>query len=305
MSVLWFCATLAALFVVGVAVGFATRRRPTARCAASATRRRLGKRAFAPDHRDLVFANYRAEERALPKHPAAFGHSSLVRDYRMLANDQIGDCAIAMIAHFFMLCAAETGAKIDVTDESVVKLYSDVTGYVPGDESTDEGTVVRDLLKYLRETGYTDAAGKVHRIEAFVRVDHTSLEQLQEACWLFGGVLMGFDLPQSADDQFDAGKAWSVVRGSPSLGGHAVPIFDFAPARRTGLTGSLLDKVLGPRTVATGVTWGERQPIEDDFIEAKADEAWVILAGDAFKNGRTIDGFDLASLKADLRAVAA
>ena len=39
------------------------------------------------------------------------------------------------------------------------------------------------------------------------------------------------------------------------------------------------------------------------FFEKYCDEAWAYITLDALENGRTVDGFDLEQLKADLKDV--
>jgi hypothetical protein len=266
--------------------------------------KRTGKLPFVVDERDLVFANYRTGEVKLPKHPASFGHDDLVRVWGMLGNGDYGCCGPASAVHFFMEASAESGRPCVATTDSCLDLYG-FTGFKRGDPSTDQGTVLRDMFKDLIKHGYVDGAGTVHEVKAFVRVDHTDLEQLQEAAYLFSGVIMGYNLPKSAEEQFDAGKPWSVVKGSPSVGGHAVFVPRFEQVVRAGVFGAIADAVAGRRLQARCVTWGEEEIVEEGFIRANADEAWAIVTPDTLKDGKTLEGLDMDSLLADLKAVAA
>ena len=51
------------------------------------------------------------------------------------------------------------------------------------------------------------------------------------------------------------------------------------------------------------VTWGELKPMSWQFYDAYADEAFAVLSQDFIDaKGKTIDGFDLDALDADLVA---
>lgn len=264
---------------------------------------KLGKLAPGHDSRDLLFSTYRTGA-PLPPHPKTFGHDALVKTWGLLGNDELGDCAPCMIAHWLMLLAAETGVPIDVTKKSVVELYSAVTGYDPADPNTDQGTMLRDLLKFMRETGFRDGAGKVHKIEAFVKVNHRNLEELEEAMWLFGGLMIGVQLPESAQTQFGDGKVWSVVKGSPIEGGHAI-LGAGLGTKPVGFLGALMSTLGLATAEARVITWGQDQPATTDWLTEYIDEAWVCLSGEQCKDGKTLEGFDLETLRKDLAAVAA
>ncbi len=86
--------------------------------------------------------------------------------------------------------------------------------------------------------------------------------------------------------QFDAGKPWSVVKGSRIEGGHYIPIV----ARR----GSYVNVV----------TWGKTQRCTQSFIRTYCDEAWCVVSTEILNGqGQTPEGFDMAALRADLNAL--
>src|ERR1700689_1240391 len=214
---------------------------------------KLGKRPFVVDSRDLLFSKYLTGD-PIPTPPAVFGSYGTIHNWGMLGNDEVGDCAEAMMIHWIMTLLAGSKKPIHVSRASAIKLYSDVTGYVPGQPDTDQGTVLRDLLKYMRSTGYTDADGTVHKIGAFVRV---SPARRRDASWLFGGALVGLQLPQSAEDQFQNGESWTLVSGSKVIGGHAI-LLDAARAAAQGVDDCY-------------VTWGREIAAEPAWSEAFID----------------------------------
>ena len=190
---------------------------------------KLGKQPATVDRRDLMFARY-VQPAALPTPPPQFGHETLIgaKDWGMLGNDQWGDCAWAGPAHETMLLTAEGGKQAAFTDASVLRDYSAGTGFDPnagpsGQNPTDQGSNVRDVLKYRVKTGIVDAAGTRHKIGAYVKLDPKNLEQIYQAMYLFQAVGIGIEFPDSAMAQFQAGKPWDVVAGAKVEGGHYVP----------------------------------------------------------------------------------
>lgn len=251
---------------------------------------RLGKLAATYDGRDLRLAHYLTG--ALPRRPAHFGHEKLVgAEWLMLGNgpdDTVrpgfagaGDCVWAGAAHETMMWCREAGRPARFTGANAVSDYSAATGYVIGDDLTDGGTDVREAMKYRAKTGVVDAGGARHRIGAYLALEPGNLDHLLEALYLFGAVGIGIEFPNSAMDQFDRGRIWSVAHGASSDGGHYVPLV----ARRAHLE---------------CVTWGRLQPMTLGFYARYCDEAWVAVSEDALRDGRSPEGFDLAALQADL-----
>lgn len=250
------------------------------------THRKLGKQRATYDKRDLQFAAYRGVG-TLPPAPRTFGHETTIapKGWGMLGNDSVGDCVFAGAAHETMLWTAERGTPAQFDEAHVISDYSAVTGYNPNDPSSDQGTDVRAALSYRRKTGILDARGSRHKIGAFLALEPGNHVHLYEALYLFGAVGIGIEVPTSAMDQFDGGKVWSVVHGANIEGGHYIPLV----ARRTHLE---------------CVTWGQVQGMTDAFYAKYCDEAWAILSTEMLVGGKTLEGFDLAQLHADLKAVA-
>lgn len=245
---------------------------------------KLGKRPATYDKRDLLYTKYRNTQIDLPPHPARFGHGTLVKSWGMLGNDQYGDCVFAGGAHETMLWNKEAGKNVAFSAESVLGDYGAVTGFTPNDPNSDQGTNVRDALSYRRSTGLADASGSRHQIAAFVALEPGNWEQLLEAVYLFSGVGIGVEFPASAMDQFDQGKPWSVVPGSPIEGGHYIPVIGHAT-----------------RDSVSVVTWGQKIYMTSAFYKKYCDEAYALLSQEMMtKTGKSREGFDFEELKADL-----
>lgn len=261
---------------------------------------KLGLTAPTYDPRDLRFAAYRSAE-PLPKRPRSFGHDRVIAydAWDMLGNDTAGDCVFAGLAHLVMLWNAVRGRTVVFSNESVLSDYSALTGYDPADPATDVGTDLREALVYARKVGVLDAAGKRHKIAGFVSLIPGDVSQAAEAAWLFGGILPGFDLPASAEKQFDAGHPWSLVRGSPSLGGHCVPIVGlhgvgtFAP----------VGEFLGIGLDLAGLTWGRDIPITQGWYRERNTQSFAAFSDEVLDDaGLSPEHFNARQLAADLSA---
>lgn len=242
---------------------------------------KLGKKPATPNPHDFAFAAYRAPELAI-KVPRSFGHYHLVPNFGMLGNDRAGDCVWAGGDHETMIWLASHGVFVEFTDANALGDYSAVTGYNAADPNSDQGTNVHDALSYRRHVGLIDAHGARHKLGAFVELEPGNYEHLIEAAYLFGAVGIGFEFPETAMAQFDAGKPWTVVKGATVDGGHYVPV--------VGRAGSYIDVV----------TWGKVQRMTRKFYETYCDEAYALLSPEYLDKHKSPEGFDLAHLTADL-----
>lgn len=249
---------------------------------------KLGKAPAAPKPTDFKFSAF-AQTIKLPTVPSQFGHGTAYPDWKVLGNDQYGDCVWAGAAHEHMLINKVVhGKDVLFDDKAVLGDYAAVTGFDPADPSTDNGTVVRDALSYRRKTGIADSKGVRHKIGAYVSLDPKNWDHLQQATYIFGAVGIGFEFPASAMDQFNAKKKWEVVPGAKIEGGHYVPIVGSVDSKKE----------------ATCLTWGRRQPFTREFYERYNDEAWVYVTDEALRsNGKGLHGFDVAKLNAFLTAL--
>lgn len=222
----------------------------------------------------------------LPIAPERFGWDNLVTNWPMYKNDLYGDCVWAGAAHEQMLYAAAGKRSVTFTDDSVLQAYSAVTGFNPDDPSTDTGTNVQDAAQYRQQTGILDADGKPHKIGTYLALRPGDLRQLAAAVWIFGAVGVGFQLPDTAQQQFQDGQPWTAAREANIEGGHYVPI-------------------VGRGKFWRGITWAKTQPITNGFIKSYCDEAFVYLSDEELANGVNLDGFNLAQLQDDIKQLAA
>jgi len=222
---------------------------------------KLGKLPAAPKPTDFRFAEFTAAI-SLPNVPSRFGHGTAFSDWKMLGNDQYGDCVWAGSAHEHMLFNKVVQHQdVPFDDQCVLGDYSAVTGFNPADPNTDKGTDVHVALDYRRKTGIADSNGTRHLIGAYVALDPKNWDHLEQAAYIFGAVGIGFQFPASAMDQFNNGEIWDVVPGSAIQGGHYVPVVGSvrlgaasdgdhvgeAPALHAGVLRAVQRRVVGVR----------------------------------------------------------
>lgn len=203
---------------------------------------------------------------ALPAPPDAVDWQDDRIVWPMYANDTWGDCVWAEIGHAINQATYyATDTEVEVTDQDVLKGYSDVTGFSPnagpsGSNPTDNGTYVQDAMKYWRKTGVGG-----HKIVAYASLDVSNLTEIKQAVALFGSISVGLNFPASAMTQFNQGEPWDVVRGAKVEGGHCV------------LVGAY------DKDGAGLVTWGAETKMTWRFWQKYVDEAWVYFDRDGLK----------------------
>jgi hypothetical protein len=242
---------------------------------------KLGKLPHRHDPRTLRLAKYLPA--VLPDPPEPFAWSPRVPSWPMLKNDDVGDCTVAGALHLEQVWTAANGRAYNPTDTEAISAYSAITGYRPGDDSTDNGAVLLDVLNYWRAHGIGG-----HRISAFAQVDAADPIHVMTAIWLFGGLYIGLELPTSCQDQ----TLWNCTdyrdgdRAPGSWGGHCVILTDYDAQ---GLT---------------CITWGAKKRLTWGFLDTYSDEAWAIISPD-FLNAQAQSPalFNREQLLADLARI--
>lgn len=221
--------------------------------------------------------------------PRPWDLRSHVASWPMYANDRIGDCAIAGPAHMIQAWRASVGDPAGqhgvLTDQDVITAYTAVSGYDPSTGANDNGCYLTDVLRHWRDTGI---AG--HRIAGWVAVDPTRDDVWRRAGYVFGGLLLGWALPISAQGQ----TAWHSPSGPltgdrkpGSWGGHA--------------TSQIRDNLA---YAEDSCSWGSDIPFGTGFRHAYCDEAYGIVATDWLDGtGRAPNGLDQPALEKALKTL--
>ncbi len=186
----------------------------------------------------------------------------------MFANDSLGDCVMAGRAHQTLRFEfIEQKQVINISDAEVTKEYFNETG------GGDDGLVVSRSLREWKRTGWA-VGGKTYKIKAYSRLNRFNRTQVKTAIYSDLGVGIGFEVPQSAMEQFDKAEPWHVVADDGGiLGGHYVFCYAYD-------THSI-----------KCVTWGQRQLMTWEFWDKYCDEVWAIFdaANSTQKQRATLD----------------
>ena len=219
---------------------------------------------------------------AAPPVKAYWEYKILDGTWLMLGNDSVGDCEIARIGHLLMETSAHTGAEVVPTTDEILTVYSAISGYVPGDPSTDVGCNSQDVFNYWQNTGIT-VSGANHKLGAWVQAGNDQLS-IEQCIWLFAAASLDIAVYSSMMDQFNAGKPWDDPTGTLE-GYHAVPAMGYG---RDGLT---------------VITWGQRQQMGWPCVEQIIQANYAAITPEWLKDGVAPNSFDLATLQADLAAL--
>lgn len=201
-----------------------------------------------------------------------------------------GDCTCAAFGHIIQAQSRYAGTEVTIPATSVIKMYSDVVGYNPLTGANDNGADPGDILAYMLKTGVADSTGTFHKVAGYAAFgDPTDEELLAQVLNTFGTVYVAINFPDSAMSQFDDGKPWEPVAGSPIEGGHMICL----QRRAVGGVGNL-----------KYITWGAVQATTRGFQKAYATDAFAVVSSDWIRaNGTTVEGLDLAQLLSDTQYV--
>lgn len=239
---------------------------------------KLGK--LAPRHHPHTLSLSKYLTPILPFLKTSVAWERKVTNWSMLGNDQYGDCVEAAAGNTIMTMTSQSGIQVSPTTSQILQDYTNITGFNENDPNTDQGTVMVDALAYYVKSGI---AGRKILGWASVKID-ASLWEFRQAISLFGTVLTGFNFPQSAMDQFNAGQTWAINTSSPLIGGHCVAVSEYSP------------------TQLVCNTWAALQPASLGFFPYYADEAYVLITQDWINKMKiSPSGFNINVLEADAK----
>jgi len=183
-------------------------------------------------------------------------------------------------------------------DAAILQKYEQWCGYNPTDPSTDQGGIEIDVLNHWRNSTFWG-----HPLTIYADPNPNNLDHICQAINLFGGVYIGIALPVTAQSQ----TIWDVVPDAAtnsnaipgSWGGHAV----YVPKYETDANGKKIFTIItwGMLLQVTEAFWLYNDPTNGPYI----DEVHALIAPEfmSLKTGKSPEGFDLATLEADLKLV--
>ena len=244
--------------------------------------RLLGKKPYVHDPRSLKLEKYAV---ALPAPPPWVNWAlKATSNWGMMLNNNLGDCTCACAGHMIQSFTADVKPEVTVPDSAVLTAYEAVSGYIPGNPSSDTGAEILDVLKYWKKTGVGG-----HKIAAYAEVSPSNHTLLRQSIDLFGAIDVGVQLPAAAQNM---GNHWNMKgytnngewdRGS--WGGHCVAVLAYNAGQYIC------------------VSWGELIRIDVAFWDNYMDEVWTAISPDFFKGTKSASGLNLAQMQADLMQV--
>lgn len=258
-----------------------------------------GKLPATPDSRDLLFHDYVDSDLIDLNSPPPLsrpGHGSGMPEPRlMLGNgpdDSVapgfqgaGDCVFAGLSNYLRLAwAISKKGLFPATGKTAIENYSEVTGYVLNDPSTDNGTNMHTAMNWMVNTGYKDAKGERHKFGAYSAIQFENENHLKWALYLSDeGILTGIRFGNGNMTQFNENKPWAPVADADD--GHCILLDFWIKAESWARDESCTEPfVIGPR--------------------AQVDEAFFAVDEEGLVNGKSIEGFDSQQLLSDAKALA-
>lgn len=135
-------------------------------------------------------------------------------------NDTLGDCVIAGGYHITGVETGNAGKVFQAASSQIIKDYSAIGGYVPGDESTDNGCDEVTALNYWQSHGFANGT----KILGWLAVDPNNLTEVMQAMYLFENLVFGIELPDAWVNPFPSGNGftWDVAGAADPNNGHCV-----------------------------------------------------------------------------------
>ena len=245
---------------------------------------KLGKLPYEHDQRTLFLGEFLKvpfvpEQYDFDKGRAAFPSE-------IWGNDKWENGVVVAMAHGVLrLRRLETRRSTQVSETDVIRMYQLMTGAQKIGDVKDKGMTVLGMLKFWKKLGFYKAAWSTsHLISIYGELDPLDHEQLRAACFLLGGIFLGFQLPDTARDQFLLEKRWQTPGSRPGTWG-----------------GQLVYAKKFDNEHFYGTVWGSQVQITNDFISKYCDECWAVL--NSTGRWRFDTGFDIPALLARVTSI--
>lgn len=218
---------------------------------------------------------------SMPAVPTSIDYTAkLPANLGMMLNDQLGDCVEAAAGHATQVWSENAeGTMVTPSNAAVEQFYEVAGGYVPGNPSTDNGTVIQVALADWLKQPFAS-----YRLAAFVEVDQLTPENIKTTIFECGLLYVGFNVPAFLEELENAGAVWDVDPSADNsiIGGHCVCLAGYDPS--------------GNMTV---ISWGARYTMTPAFFAQFVDEAYALASPEWIgKTSQTPGGMTLAQLEA-------
>jgi hypothetical protein len=232
--------------------------------------------------------------RTFPSGPSVFDYSGPAAQSLndVYLNDIEGCCVISAMAHITGVFTANAcGAPLMFKSADLNRLYSAIGGYVPGDETTDNGCDELTALNYWAQFGlFPDSS---HRSVGYISVNPLDIIELRTANWLFENLFLGMELPDEWISPFPntSGFIWDIAGEPNPDNGHAVAAVGCS---KDGIIISSWG-LLGTLTFAAA----------RKYLLPPTGELYAVLSNDIINKAmkKAPNGFDWTQLLADFQAI--
>jgi hypothetical protein len=248
---------------------------------------KMGRNRPARGAKKLQFHEYLGT--ALPQFPTICDYTAKASPSlsRIYLNDQLGDCVIAGGAHVRGITSGNNGgSSVVFTDDQIQQQYSAITGYVPGNPATDNGTDEVTAMNWWMQNGWPDGV----KLAGWVAV-RASMARM--ALYLFENLFFGVELPDAWVNNMPSGPGftWDVAGAPDQNNGHCFIGGGYTPAGFTictwGMLGTLTDAALEEYATSSG--GGELYALVSHDMISKA-------------SAKAPNGLAWADLQADMQA---
>jgi hypothetical protein len=224
---------------------------------------------------------------SLPSPPTSIDYSgpaaSILSD--IMGNDRLGDCTCAGAYHIVGVETANAGDPFHATLLQVVNDYSAVSGYVPGNESTDNGADEITCMNYWTNHGFANGT----KLAGWLALDATNQVEIMTAMWLFGDLYFGLECPDTYTNPFPNGNGFTWGPGTPDPDqGHCIIGTGYNSAgvqiATWGMRGTWLWSAVSQLAVASAggaaYVWLTPDQIAKAALKAPNGVAWADLLSD-------------------------
>lgn len=217
-----------------------------------------------------------------PAHPVSVDYLASLSNWKVLGNDQYGDCVSVGVANMRRSTTAALSTETYASLNEVLDFYKTQNPSFPAE---DNGMDMQTALEYLVAHGGPDGVKAL----AFAKVDHANLAEMDAAVAIFGGVFVGINVLAANMTEFDRQQPWDYIAGSPVDGGHAVWAGGYNAA--------------DIRNDIRFITWAKETSFTDAFVSHQMDEAWVVVWPEHLGSKAFLAGVDLTQMAADYAAL--
>jgi hypothetical protein len=142
-------------------------------------------------------------------------------------NATLGCCVVAAGYHITGTMTGNTGNLFNASDDQITTDYSGISGYIPGDPSTDTGCDEQTAIDYWTETGFQDGT----KLSGAITIDPENQQEIMEAVYLFENLLFGVELPDDWTNPMPSGDGfiWDIAGDPDPEQGHGYMGFGFTP----------------------------------------------------------------------------